>query len=642
MKRIIFFLFLPSIAFAQLDLPYGIRVLSNKPVDYWYGPYESVEAANATVPSVLRLGRTVRVGSIEYWWISGTADEDLEIKNNNFPGDSIKTYLARYDTSFLPDGWFVDDLLWEEFNKFGRPFKIKFDRPFSDAANPNYHVKLLFPISTGGNSSFSFVNTPAAWIDTTKTYLIIRQFGEGSAGSNKIAEIKEGDVITPNILRFSTYTGNRYNVFMTQDTSSIWSQNGRIRFYDGRTNADSDFNSYPTVDVDTLVSINQIDAMLDTLDLSGGGSVAFADITGDPYDNTNLAGALDAKQDVITGLTSSGAELNILDGATLSTTELNYVDGVTSSIQTQLDGKADLSGDTFTGRVTFTADMSGTSGINIGSIAGNPTTRVSGDMWFDNSSNRYGIAYGTQIRTMTAISAGQIVTDRIPFLLSNGRGEFTTADGFTYLTGLLTVPRLSLTQVSTTSAGTAPLKLASGTLMTTPENGAVEYASSHLYFTIGSTRYQLDPAASITNGVTTSAPNQDQVFDALALKLDKSTVPKEYGIALTNSVDEVEAAEGVAYFRIPRAMTVTAVRAHLKTAQSSGNLVTIDIKENGVSILSTKLTIDNSEKTSTTAATAAVISDTSLADDAEITFDIDDAGVGGVGLIVQIIGTISF
>lgn len=48
-------------------------------------------------------------------------------------------------------------------------------------------------------------------------------------------------------------------------------------------------------------------------------------------------------------MTATSTELNILDGATLSTTELNYVDGVTSAIQTQLDAKVDLAGDTMTG-----------------------------------------------------------------------------------------------------------------------------------------------------------------------------------------------------------------------------------------------------------------------------------------------------
>jgi len=57
-------------------------------------------------------------------------------------------------------------------------------------------------------------------------------------------------------------------------------------------------------------------------------------------------------------------------------------------------------------------------------------------------------------------------------------------------------------------------------------------------------------------------------------------------------------------------------------------------------ILSTKLTIDNTEKTSTTAATAAVISDTALADDAEITIDIDQIGDGTAkGLKITLIGT---
>ena len=91
-------------------------------------------------------------------------------------------------------------------------------------------------------------------------------------------------------------------------------------------------------------------------------------------------------------------------------------------------------------------------------------------------------------------------------------------------------------------------------------------------------------------------------------------------------------------FRMPFAMTLSAVRASLTTVSSSG-IPTVDINEGGTTILSTKLTIDASEKTSTTAATAAVISDTALADDAEITIDIDVAGTGAAGLKVALIGT---
>jgi hypothetical protein len=88
-------------------------------------------------------------------------------------------------------------------------------------------------------------------------------------------------------------------------------------------------------------------------------------------------------------------------------------------------------------------------------------------------------------------------------------------------------------------------------------------------------------------------------------------------------------------FRAPHSMTIVGVRASLSTASSSG-IPTFDINEAGTTILSTKLTIDASELTSTTAATAAVISDTAIADDAEITVDFDVAGTGSKGPKIEI------
>lgn len=96
-------------------------------------------------------------------------------------------------------------------------------------------------------------------------------------------------------------------------------------------------------------------------------------------------------------------------------------------------------------------------------------------------------------------------------------------------------------------------------------------------------------------------------------------------------------------FRMPFAMTLTDVRASVKTAPTGGTLLTVDVNDGGVSILSTKLTFDAGEKTTTTAATPRVISDTALADDAEITIDIDAVGstAAGVGLRVYLIGTLA-
>lgn len=110
-------------------------------------------------------------------------------------------------------------------------------------------------------------------------------------------------------------------------------------------------------------------------------------------------------------------------------------------------------------------------------------------------------------------------------------------------------------------------------------------------------------------------------------------------IACSDETTALTSGTAKATFRMPYAFTVASVRASLTTAQASGSIITVDINEGGSSILSTKITIDNTEKTSTTAATPPVISDTSLADDAEMTIDIDQIGTSGAtGLKVALIG----
>lgn len=116
-------------------------------------------------------------------------------------------------------------------------------------------------------------------------------------------------------------------------------------------------------------------------------------------------------------------------------------------------------------------------------------------------------------------------------------------------------------------------------------------------------------------------------------------IPQSFIVACSDETTPVITGTGKARFRAPYAFTITGVRASLTTAQASGSIFTVDINENGTSILSTKITIDNTEKTSTTAATPPVVSDASIADDSEITFDIDQIGDGtATGLKVAIIG----
>lgn len=110
-------------------------------------------------------------------------------------------------------------------------------------------------------------------------------------------------------------------------------------------------------------------------------------------------------------------------------------------------------------------------------------------------------------------------------------------------------------------------------------------------------------------------------------------------IACSDETTALTAGTAKVTFRMPYAFTVTGVLASLTTAQASGSTLTVDINEDGSSILSTKLTIDNTEKTSATAATAPVISDSAIAADAEITIDIDQVGDGtATGLKVTLVG----
>jgi len=118
-------------------------------------------------------------------------------------------------------------------------------------------------------------------------------------------------------------------------------------------------------------------------------------------------------------------------------------------------------------------------------------------------------------------------------------------------------------------------------------------------------------------------------------------VVAELGIAVSDETTALTTGTAKGTFRMPYAMTVTDVRATVTTAPTGANII-VDINDGGTSIMTTnKLSIDATEKTSTTAATAPGVTDTALADDAEISIDIDQIGstIAGAGLKIWIIGT---
>jgi len=112
-------------------------------------------------------------------------------------------------------------------------------------------------------------------------------------------------------------------------------------------------------------------------------------------------------------------------------------------------------------------------------------------------------------------------------------------------------------------------------------------------------------------------------------------------IACSDETTALEAGTAKATFHMPYAFTLTGVKAGVTTAPA-GSVLTVDINEAGATILTTKLTIDAGEKTSATAATAAVIGGAgpALAADALMTVDLDGVGssTAGAGLKVYLIG----
>jgi len=110
-------------------------------------------------------------------------------------------------------------------------------------------------------------------------------------------------------------------------------------------------------------------------------------------------------------------------------------------------------------------------------------------------------------------------------------------------------------------------------------------------------------------------------------------------LACSDETTALTVGTGKVTFRCPFAFTITGVSASVTTAPV-GSTIICDINEAGSTILSTKLSIDAAEKTSTSAASAAVISDANIAADAEITVDIDQIGssTAGAGLKVKLDG----
>lgn len=112
---------------------------------------------------------------------------------------------------------------------------------------------------------------------------------------------------------------------------------------------------------------------------------------------------------------------------------------------------------------------------------------------------------------------------------------------------------------------------------------------------------------------------------------------EDRGYALSDNTSDITVGNKLTE-TITRAYTLTDIRASLGTASSGTLLFTVNVKKNGASIFSTKLTFDFSETTTVTATTPHVFTSTTIAFAVGdiLSIDVDQVGMvaAGKGLIL--------
>lgn len=117
-----------------------------------------------------------------------------------------------------------------------------------------------------------------------------------------------------------------------------------------------------------------------------------------------------------------------------------------------------------------------------------------------------------------------------------------------------------------------------------------------------------------------------------------SGVPCDFSFAISDETTQITTGTSKLTFYAPYAFTLSEAQASLSQSGST-TINTFNIKKNGTTIFSTKLTIDINEFSTGTAATPAVITGGTIAKYDKITIDVDTIGTGSAGAKIYLIGT---
>ncbi len=341
-------------------------------------------------------------------------------------------------------------------------------------------------------------------------------------------------------------------------------------------------------------------------------------------------------------------ELEILDGATPTTTEFNLLSGLTvlSGSNTGDDDVPEA------GDFGAATDLDSNGALNAASVdfpeikfdntlAGSPALAVDECFFFSDLSGGGLLCEGSTADTSEQLyrlpdANGADTTEY--FVIADDANVSAAEAGF--LDGVTSAIQTQIDSKEGTLTNEAGLYAALSDVTDFLQTGDVLAGDDITDGSIDASEIAADAInlAELDDGADTPIAGEVLFVATGATDVEYKFITESFCVAISDEETAITTGTAKVTMRMPYAFTLTDIRGSLNTVSSSGSPI-FDVNDGGTSIMTTnKILIDVSEKTSETAVTAPTLTDTALADDAEITFDIDTPGTGAKGAKICLIG----